>query len=92
MAPAPAGRLNPSGTPEADAHFAAVHQHRHLAATPGEPQHLFQGLGIFLDIPENYDATFLPLGLPGPAGEGSGFLAEDGDFLGHLPPPHCGFM
>jgi hypothetical protein len=60
------GPLNPSGAPEADTHLATVHQHRHSAATLGELQHLFQGLGIFLDIPENYDEPFLGLGLPGP--------------------------
>jgi hypothetical protein len=66
MVPAPAGRLNPSGAPEADAHLVAVHQHRHLVAAPGEPQHLFQGLSICFHIPVYYDETFLTFGLPGP--------------------------
>ena len=76
-----AGRLYPSGAPEADADRLSLHQDRHPAVALGEPQHLGHGLGVGFDIPKNDRQPFVSLGLPGPLGKGSDLLAEDGDFL-----------
>ena len=81
--PATAGRLYFSGTPEADAHPAGIHQDRHLPGPLSEAQHLFHGLGVFQHVPVNDFKTFLTLGLPGLDGKGSGLLPEDGDFGCH---------
>jgi hypothetical protein len=81
--PQPAGDLHLSGAAEADVDLLALHHHRHPAVAVGEPQHLFQGLGILLHIPIHNCHPFPGLGLPGPQGKGSGLFAEDGDFLGH---------
>lgn len=85
--PRPAGGSNASGAPKTDADLLPLHQDRHLAVTLGELQHLFHGLGILFDIPIDDRQPFFGLGLPGLLGEGSGLLAENGDLLGHGPPP-----
>jgi hypothetical protein len=85
--PATAGRLNSSGATEADGHLLAFHQHRHPAIARSEAFHLFHGLGTGDDIPIDDGQSLFALGLPGLAGKGSGLLAEDGNLLGHLPPP-----
>ena len=85
--PATAGHLNLSGTTEADGHLAVFQQHRYPAISRSEALHLFHGLGTDSDILINDDQPLFALGLPGLKGEGSGLLAEDGNLLGHLPPP-----
>ncbi len=86
--PATAGGSSLSGAAEADAHLAVFHQHRHPAIARGEALHLLHGLGTLDHILINYGKTLFALGLPGLEGEGSGLLAEDGDFLSHDPPPY----
>jgi hypothetical protein len=49
--------------------------------------HLFHGLGTGDDILIDDDQPLFALDLPGLEGEGSGLLAEDGNLLGHFPPP-----
>ena len=78
-----AGSLHPSGAPIADADLFSLHQNRHLAVAMGEPQHLGHGLGVFFDIPKNDRQPLVSLGLPGPLGERSDLLAEDGNLPGH---------
>jgi hypothetical protein len=76
-----------SGTAKADADLLTFHHDRHVAVALGEPQHLFHGLGVLFNIPINDRQSFFSFGLPGPLGKRSGLLAEDGDLLGHEPPP-----
>ena len=78
-----AGSLHPSGAPKADADLLSLHQNRHLAVALGELQHLGHGLGVFFDIPKNDRQPLVSLGLPGPLGERSDLLPEDGDLPGH---------
>ena len=85
--PATAGRLNLSGTTEADGHLAAFHQHRHPAIARSKAFHLFHGLGTGDDILIGNGQSLFALGLPCLDGKGSGQLAEDDNLLGHLPPP-----
>jgi len=80
------GSSNFSGPPEAHTYPAGLNEHRHLPRTLGEAQHLFQGLGIVHHVPIHDLQPFLGLGLPGPGGEGSTLLAEDGHFAGHHVP------
>ena len=89
--PATAGCLNLSGTTKADGHLAAFHQHRYPAIARSEAFHLFHGLGTGDDILIDNGQSFFTLGLPGLNGIGSGLLAEDGNLLGHLPPPQDKF-
>src|SRR5208337_3885189 len=86
--PATAGGSNLSGAAETDAHPAAFHQHRHMAVSLGEAQHLRHGLVILDDIPIVDGETLSPFGLPGLGGEGSCLFAENSDLLGHGPPPY----
>ncbi len=81
--PATAGGSSLSGAAEADAHLAVFQQHRHPAIARDEALHLLHGRGILDHILINYGKTLFALGLPGLEGEGSGLLAEDGDFLSH---------
>jgi hypothetical protein len=85
--PQPAGTLYFSGTPKADADLLTLYDNRHLAVAVGEPQHLFHGLGVLFNISINDRESFFAFGLPGPLGKWSGLLAEDGDLIGHGPPP-----
>jgi hypothetical protein len=86
MDPQPAGGLSLSGTAEADAELAPLHQDRHPPVALGEFQHLRQGLLIFFDVSIGDGQSFFALGLPGPPGEGSVVFSEDGDLLGHFSP------
>ena len=54
----------------------------------GEAQHLRHGLVILDDIPKVDGKTLSAFGLPGLGGKGSGLFAENGDLLGHGPPPY----
>jgi hypothetical protein len=85
--PTTVGASDLSGAAEADTHLAAGQQHRDAALAVGKAQHLRQGLGILGDIPKNDRETLFVFSLPGSKGERSGLFAEDGDLLGHAPPP-----
>lgn len=85
--PQPAGELDFSGAPEADADLLTFHHDWHAAVAVGEFKHLGQGLLVLLDVPKDDRQAFFGFGLPGLPGERSRLFAENGDLLCHHPPP-----
>jgi len=85
--PRPAGWLNLSGASKTYAYLPGLHQNRYQAGPLSEPQHLFHGLRIFYHVPIKDLQALFSFGLPGLNRERSGVFAENGDLLGHGPPP-----